>query len=312
MEKRKFWYLIGTGVLVVFLFILLSNIMQVGTSLRDIHPYVEYGFYGLSAILVYVLIINPLRVIVFAPTFSVSDIMNDEAKRFRVYKDAANILMKNEYLTEDDKVRLTDAMKDKSILKNELTNIFQTTIKDKINEIIIRNSKTVMISTALSQNGNLDMLSVIAINLKMIKEITVITGFRPTYPKLLKLSINVMATSIIAEGLDDLDMTELLPNKISETLTDLPFVKTLSNSFMSGTANGLLTCRVGIVTQKYLFTDNELLDPKAIRRMAYKESIKMMPQIVSGGLAALPKGLFSVFAKPFKKKDKGDIDEEVR
>lgn len=311
MEKKRFWYLIGIGVVIFFFIILISNVIDVGVRIREIHPYLEYGFYGLSFILVWVLFINPTRVILFAPTFSVDAIIDDETKRHGIYKGAAKKLLENPVLTEDDKERLTTNLNNKENLKNELTTIFSTTIKDEINKVIVKNSKTVLVSTALSQNGNLDMLSVIGINLKMIKEITELTGFRPTMPKLAKLSLNVLTTSIIAEGLDDAEISELLPSKISETLTDLPFVKTISNSIMTGIANGLLTCRVGIVTQKYLFMDNDLLDKKAIRRMAIKESMKMMPSIITGGLAAFPKGVASIFARPFKKKAKGNKDEET-
>jgi hypothetical protein len=310
MEKKRFWYLIGIGVVIVFLFILVSNVISVGERLRSIHAYVEYGFYGLSGILVYFLFINPVRVIVFAPTFSVDAILDDEHKRHGVYKNAAKKLLENPILTDDDKERLRANLNNKNNLKNELTTIFSTTIKDEINKVIVKNSKTVLVSTALSQNGNLDMLSVIGINLRMIREITELTGFRPTMPKLAKLSLNVLTTSIIAEGLDDAEISELLPNKLSESLTDLPFVKTLSNSIMSGIANGLLTCRVGVVTQKYLFLDSDLLDKKSIRRMAVKESVKMMPGIIGGGLAAFPKGVASIFARPFKKKSKGKSDGE--
>lgn len=311
MEKKRFWYLIGIGVIIVFLFILVSNVISVGERLRSIHQYVEYAFYGVSVILIWFLFINPVRIILFAPTFSVSAILDDDHKRHSIYKGAAKQLLQNPILTEADCERLRENLNNKENLKNELTTIFSTTIKDEINKVIVKNSKTVLVSTALSQNGNLDMLSVIGINLKMIKEITELTGFRPTMPKLAKLSLNVLTTSIIAEGLDDAEISELLPSKISETLTDLPFIKTLSNSIISGSANGLLTCRVGIVTQKYLFLDNELLDRKAIRRMAIKESMKMMPNIIAGGLAAFPKGVASIFTRPFKKKQKGDKNEET-
>lgn len=306
MEKKRFWILIGIGVLVVFLFIFLSNIISVGKELRSIHEYVEYAFYGLSALLVWFLLLNPIRVIVFAPTFSVEAIIDNDYKRHSVYKKAAKKLMDNPFLTEEDKEKLSTNLNDRENLKIELTNVFKGTIKDEINKVIVKNSKTVLVSTALSQNGNLDMLSVIVMNIKMIREITELTGFRPTYAKLAKLSINVLTTSIIAEGLDDAEISELLPNKVSESLTDLPFIKTLSNSIMSGIANGLLTCRVGVVTQKYLFLDTELMDKKEIRRMAVKESIKMMPGIISGGLAAFPKGVASIFSRPFKRKNKGE------
>ncbi|MCK5388726.1 MAG: YcjF family protein [Candidatus Izimaplasma sp.] len=310
MQKKRFWVLIGIGVVLLFSFILLSNIISVGERLRGIHAYLEYGFYGLSIILVYVLVINPVRVITFAPTFSIDAILDDDNKRFKIYKDAAKILVKNDYLTEEDKANLTNNMKNKDELKNALTVVFDTTIKDEINKLIIKNSTTVLVSTALSQNGNLDMLSVVAINLKMIKEIVQLSGFRPTYPNLAKLSLNVLITSLIAEGLEDIEVSELLPNKISETLTDLPFIKTISSSILSGIANGMLTCRVGVVTRSYLFNDNKLLTKKQIRRMAYIESLKMMPIIVKDGLAVFPKGISSIFIKPFMKRAKKAENEQ--
>jgi uncharacterized membrane protein YcjF (UPF0283 family) len=309
MNNKKFWYLIGIGVVVFFLIIVVSNVIDVGVRLREISKYLEYGFYGLSGILLYVLFVNPVRVILLAPTFSVEDIMDDEHKRHGVYKKAAKQLLENPVLTEKDKETLISVLNDKERLKPELANIFKTTIQSAINEVIKKNAKTVMVTTALSQNGNLDMLSVIGLNLRMIREITELTGFRPTLPKLAKLSLNVLMTSLIAEGLDDAEISEMLPNKVSEALTDVPFLKTISNSIMSGAANGLLTCRVGIVTQKYLFTDSDLLNKKEIRRYAVKESIKMMPNIVSAGLAAFPKGVYNMFKKPFTRKKKADEEE---
>ncbi len=311
MQKKRFWILIGIGVVLLFGFILLSNIISVGERLRAIHPYIEYGFYGLSVFLVYVLVINPVRVITFAPTFSIDAILDDDKKRFKIYKEAAKTLLKNDYLTDDDKAKLSSGMNNKEELKGALTEVFNTTIKDEINQLIIKNSTTVLVSTALSQNGNLDMLSVVGINLKMIKEIVMLSGFRPTYPNLAKLSLNVLVTSLIAEGLEDLEISELLPNKLSETVTDLPGLKIISSSIMSGIANGMLTCRVGVVTRSYLFNDNQLLTKKQIRRMAYYESIKMMPIIIKDGLAVFPKGVSSIFVKMFNKRaKKAKIKEE--
>ncbi len=310
MKHKKFWILIGLGVTLLFFFIFVSNIIAVGERLRTVHEYVEYGFYVLAGVLVYVLLINPIRVIVFAPTFSVDAVLDDDKKRHKIYKDAAKVLIKNDNITDEDKMLLRNTLANKQELKEALTTVFDTTIKERINEKIINNSKTVLVSTALSQNGNLDMLSVIAVNLKMIKEIVEMSGFRPSYPYLGKLSLNVLITSIIAEGLEDIEVSELLPNKISESLTDLPFVKTISSSIMSGIANGLLTCRIGVVTRTYLFNDNKLLTKKQIRRLAYKESIKMMPIIVKDGLAVFPKGVAKVFSYPFKKKAKKEEDNE--
>ena len=304
MGKKRFWILISIGITLVISIILVSNIIEVGVRLREIHEYVEYSFYGLCVILVYFLFVNPIRVIVLSPTFSVDAMLSDENHKRKLYRDAAKVLMKNEYLTDDDKELLKTNLHNHDELKQGLQQVFNTTIKAEINKRIVYNSKSVLVTTALSQNGNLDMLSTLAINLKMIKEIVEISGFRPSYPYLAKLSINVLITSLIAEGIEDIDISEYLPNKFGETLSDIPFLKTVSSSIVGGISNGLLTCRVGIITQKYLYNDNKLLDKKQIRRMAYKEALKLMPQVVTEGLAVFPKTVASVFAKPFKRKSK--------
>ena len=62
MKKKinTFWILIGIGVIIFILLILVSNVLDVGEKLRKINVYLEYAFYALSAILLYVLIINPI------------------------------------------------------------------------------------------------------------------------------------------------------------------------------------------------------------------------------------------------------------
>lgn len=306
MGKKHFWVLIGIGSLVVLFFIVLSNVLAVGERLRNIHEYVEYAFYGLSVLLFYFLILNPIRVIAFSPTFTVDAMLSDDVKRHKIYKDAAQVLMKNENIKDEDKELLKSSLHNRDDLRNNLTIVFNTTIKENINKAIVKNSKSVLITTALSQNGNLDMLSVLAINLRMIKEIVELSGFRPSYPYLAKLSMNVLITSLIAEGIEEIDIAEYMPTKVSETLTDIPFLKTISSSIIGGIANSMLTCRVGVITQKYLYNDNMLLDKKTIRKMAYKDSLRLMPQIVAEGLAVFPKGVASVFTRPFKKAAKKD------
>ena len=82
MKKKKdttktFWYAIAIGFILLFVLILLSSILDVGDRLRAVHPYVEYGFYGLSFILVYLLILRPVHIILFSPAFSVETTLDD-------------------------------------------------------------------------------------------------------------------------------------------------------------------------------------------------------------------------------------------
>ena len=71
--------------------------MDVGERLRRINVTVEIAFYVVSALLVYFLIINPLRIIIFSPTFQIQTVLDiDSKKTRRVYRIVAkNIIKKN-------------------------------------------------------------------------------------------------------------------------------------------------------------------------------------------------------------------------
>jgi hypothetical protein len=299
MAKKTFWISILIAVLLMFILIFVSNVMDVGLKLRSVHRFLEYGFYGLSGIILYVLVINPLRVIFFAPSFVIDP--EQFEKNDKAYKNAAKVLLRSDKILEEDKVLIRESLNDDEALKNALKATFNGTIRKEIDKIIIKNAKTVLVTTAISQNGQLDMLSVIYTNIRMVKEIVVACGFRPSYVALGKLSLNVAATAMVAEGLEDVNFSEMLPSKVGEAITDLPMLRTATNSIFQGVSNSMLTARIGIVTRKFLFQDNRLLSKKEIRMQAYKESFKLMPIVIAEGLYTFPKSIVNFALKPFKK-----------
>lgn len=305
-SRNKFWILIGIGVLLIILMIVLSSILTLGEHLRSIHEYVEYGFYVLSALLVYFLIINPVRIILFAPTFSVVTVLDKNSpKTKQTYKKVAKNLLNNNLVTGDEAQKLADAMKDTEKLRVEINNVFENNIKKEINKIIIRNAKTVLVSTAISQNGRFDMLTVLGTNLKMIKEIVQSCGFRPSYAKLGKLSLNVISTSLIAEGLEGLDFNDIFPNTTSNFLNEIPLVKPVVSSILQGISNALLTIRIGIVTRRYLFTEYKEISKDLIRKQAIKESVQMLPGVIKSSLQFFPEKISNLFVK----KNKDGVEE---
>jgi len=299
MKRKTFYIMIGIGLFITFLFILVSNVLDVGLKMREIHPYAEYGFYGVAAILFIVLVLNPLRIIMFAPTFKINALEN-ENKNMRIYRRSAKTVMKSKHITDAERNRLKMALHHDEDLPVALKGVFEGSIKTDVDKIIKQYSKTALVTTAISQNGNLDMLAVVFTNFRMIKAIVERSGFRPGYVRLAKLSINVAVIAMVAEGLEDVDINEALPSRIGETVRDIPFVRTMTNSVFQGISNGMLTARIGIVTRRYLFQENQLKNPREMRRAAFKESFTLMPSIVSEGLASFPKNVMSFMTKPFR------------
>jgi len=309
-EKRSktklLWYMVALGVIVLFLLMLLSSVLGVGERLRNINKYVEYAFYGLTVILVYILILRPVHIILFSPSFSIETTLDkDSRKNRRVYRKVADRLLEQDILTEELKQELKEAKKDDEELKLVLNKVFNKQLKKELNKTIRRNAKTVMISTAISQNGRLDLYTVVVVNLKMIKELVVMCGFRPNMKNLSKLTINVFSTALIAEGLENMDLNDILPTSTMNVLGEIPLIKPLISSVLQGISNALLTLRIGIVTRKYLFSDAKEITKEEIRRGALLEAAGMLPSVVGDGLMMFPRKIFSMF-----KRKKKDTDEE--
>lgn len=311
MKKRDnakiFWYLTAIGFIILFILILLSSVLDVGDRLSSFTiskiPVFEYAFYILVILLVYVLILRPIHIILFSPTFSIETTLEQsEKKNHRLYKRVAYRLLRNEDLSEESRINLENALSDHDALKETLNHVFNHDIKKIINKRIKKNAKTVMVSTAISQNGRLDFFTVVAVNLKMIKEIVEICGFRPNFRKLAKLTINVFSTALIAEGLEDIDLSEVLPSQTLTTLSELPLVKPLMSSMTQGISNALLTLRVGIVTRKYLFTDAQEVTKEKVRRDALVEAAGMLPSVIGDAAVSIPKK----FMNMFKSRDKNN------
>lgn len=306
MKKRnKLWIALGIGVFLFFLIILVSDILETGERLRKISEYLEYGFYVLTFLLFYFLILNPLRIILFSPSFSIVTVLDeDNQKNYRVYKKIVKTLHNNESITDEDANRL-NTCESAGELREELAIVFNGNIKKEINKIIRKTATTVMVSTAICQNGKLDMYTVVTMNVKMIKEIVVKCGFRPSYPKIGKLAIRVFSTALIAESLEGLDFNDIFPQSTTNALADIPFVKPITTSLMSGISNALLTLRVGYVTRNYLFSEGKL-DKNKIRTSSIKESLKTIPGIIKDTLAYFPSKIVSSI---FKKKPATDEEE---
>ena len=66
-----------------------------------------------------------------------------------------------------------------------------------INRRIIEWAKSVFMITAISQNGRLDTVSVLYMNYKMIEDVIIASGFRPTRQQLFRQYVNILVTSLM-------------------------------------------------------------------------------------------------------------------
>ncbi|MCL2521561.1 MAG: YcjF family protein [Erysipelotrichales bacterium] len=296
-KRRIMWYLIGIGAIFLMLLIIISSIISLGERLGRIHAFVEYGFYILSFLIIYFLFLRPILIVLRSPSFSVKTVLEkDSKKNYGLYKKITKNIVKSNVLKEKENNYLLDSMNDYNNLKHALNLVFNSSLKREINKCIIKNAKTVMISTALCPNGRLDLLTVLTVNLKMIKEIVQMCGFRPNYKNLSKLSINILITALIAEGMENVKIDDFLPNNLSSSLGEVPLLKPLLSSVTQGVTNALLTVRIGIVCRKYLFKEGEEITRDKIRKQALKEAVKLLPFVVKDTITFFPQKIIKMFS----------------
>lgn len=298
-NSKYFWYLIASGVILLFLLVLSSSIINVGERLRSVSKYLEYVFYGLSVLLIWFLIINPVRIILTSPSLSIATTLErDTPKAHRIYKSVSkNILANPETTLTDEERQALEEFTNYTELRDALNLCMSGTIKKEIRKIIIKNAKAVMLSTAISQNSKLDMYSVITLNLKMIKEIVEVSGFRPNMKNLSKLTIKVASTALIAEGIDSLKIEDVLPTSTINSLSNIPLLKPVLSSVVSGMTNALMTIRIGLVCRGYLFTDSKNASKAQIRAEAFKDALVLLPIVVGEVIAFFPSKVVKLFTK---------------
>ena len=310
MKKKKdrtkvLYYVIAAGCLVLFLMLLLSSLLDIGERLRNISVYLEYAFYAVFVLVIFFLIIRPIVIIVKSPSLSIAtSLEQNDPQVYAIYKRVSKNIVKNNNLPEDDVLLLTKYNSKDELLVN-LQFVFEKSVKPDLNRIIINEAKTVLISTAICQSARFDMVTVFAVNLKMIKNLVEKCGFRPSMKNLSKLTVNVFSTALIAEGLDNINIEDIVPKSSLEFLNNMPYIGTIIESVVQGAANAIMTLRIGCVCRRYLFSDGNIITKEEIRKQAYKEAMKLIPLVVADTITFFPKKVVKFFSG-FKKKNNNE------
>jgi hypothetical protein len=179
-------------------------------------------------------------------------------------------------------------------------------ILNKQADILIRkNATTVFLTTAISQSGRLDAISVLVAQVRMVWQVAHVYYHRPSFREMLQLYANVAGTAFIAGELNDIDISEqvepIITSVLGASLTgSIPGITNVAgivtNSLLTGSANAYLTLRVGAITKQYC---GSLLkkERSVIRRSASLEGAKMLSIIVMNSASNISKSIVNAALK---------------
>lgn len=150
-----------------------------------------------------------------------------------------------------------------------------------------RTAASVLVSTALMQNGRLDGLVVLVSQIQLVWRIARLYGLRPSLKQMSYLYGNVGASVLIASGLEDVDFAELaapiVQSATPAAVGSIPGLggmgNLLTNSLASGAANAFLTLRVGLIADAYC-APQQAPDRQAVKQGATRRAAQLLGGIV--------------------------------
>lgn len=160
----------------------------------------------------------------------------------------------------------------------------------------------VFVSTTLIQNGRLDGLVVLGMQLKLIWQLAALYRLRPTPRQITYLYGNVAGTLLLSSQLDEVDFAELASPIVASVAPSLATAvpgmqgigQLLVNSIASGSANAFLTLRVGLIAQAYCMPSVEPAQ-EHVRQSATRQALVMLGTITKEQGQKVAKGVWNGF-----------------
>ncbi len=156
----------------------------------------------------------------------------------------------------------------------ELADLYVRVLEPVVDADIKRAAKASFISTAISQAPAFDMLSVAAVNLRLVRSIVTDCGFRPSGPTLWGLYARVMKATLFAGGIEQMDLEEVIALAGGNTLIGASGM--VLSSAAQGASNAFLTVRVGVIAKKLLLSKDAPADMRELRRSSYGEALEFL------------------------------------
>ena len=214
-----------------FVILLLGYIIIIGEKIAFLShvAWAEYAFYALILIVFYAVVIRPVIRVHRAPQIPALSIDGEwDTVQLIAFghklADNCNYIPKDKTCPELRKLhqqKIREDLERNATDKEELVQILSDELKLRIeggelreasgpraedmhsvriigiNRRIIEWAKSVFMITAISQNGRLDTVSVLYMNYKMIEDVIIASGFRPTRQQLFRQYVNILVTSLM-------------------------------------------------------------------------------------------------------------------
>lgn len=270
-ENRRLWRWIFIIVFGLITVLVVGCMVSIYNAAYNVHPYFGYGVGILMLVLLFVLLGIPTIRIFFLPYYTHSKkgknsplIRHNNA--LVVKRVSQNLIdyhanTSQGYVSEDNlkNLALSLAGGKRTEINSALKHIYDTDVNSKVRSIILKSATKAFCTTAISQNDKVDALSVLFIDVKMIKSILFAYGTRPSMYKLVKIYTHIIINSLIAYGMQNISVSNILTKFVKATANLVPALGTLIDSAVQGATGAILTMIIGYKTKAYVYKEFKMV-----------------------------------------------------
>lgn len=293
---KKILIPVAVGVTLLALIGLLGSGLVVFREASAVHPALGWVVVALMLAGVGLLIVYPVVKLLRLPSALVRPDETDGPKWKRYLERYAarllrNRLVKEEYAGAPALRSALDGSKSgggSDALEAEIKQVLGF-LDGKARTAVAKHAAAVFAATAVSQSGRLDTAIVFSAQLRLVKEVAEIYFQRPHPRELWALYLNVGAAGFIAGEIQDSEILAVLGAPVSASLSGLvplggtdPLVSLLVNSLLDGSANALLTLRIGVLASRYCGIRVER-NRRDAARSASVEAARLLAGVVAQG-----------------------------
>lgn len=278
-DKALTYLLAGAlGVLVVLS--ALGGILTVGDHLNAASPILGGAFYLAITVVCAVGVAYPIVQISRRPVFGLYQLHEGgERAQARHREMLVSNIEATGAVDEATRARLDQALAAKD--SHAIAELFCATCGPLVDAHITAAAKRAFFASAIARGALVEAVTMVSISLDLVRSVVETCGFRPTKAGLARLYARVMASALIAGGVEDMDLDQMF----SEAMGSGMGAKA-SGMLLGSTTDGLvgayLVFRIGAITRDYLFA-TERPKREELRRKSFAEAAQLMKE--SGFLA---------------------------
>lgn len=286
---------LAIGITLFFIVVFFSEVISIGDKLGRVHYGVEWAFYMLVLLFVIYFFVKPIVHIIGKPHLNLTEFLSENPHP-KSLKKTARIIVKGNAVDKKDKVAIQKAIKNNDDAVFEVLHTIVKLRAEGIDKDIWKYSRSVFVTTAISQFGKLDAFFLIVNNFQMLKLIFQRFPYRPSFLQMIRIYTRVVVLAFTALSVEDLADRSLL-EEIFPRLHPIGG-KTLT-SLLQGVTYAFITYRIGLFAKEFFLMPNQVISKEKkdeIRKTAFKKTMEIARSIVTD----IPVNIFKKLLSPFK------------